>query len=125
MIGQSGRGSCQTWVGIAGALLLAVLAPSPAEAACGDHVRFGPASAATPKSDAPAPIAPCHGPTCSRRDHDPLPAPAPAPSTNHQELASLSPLPALPGGGGIERLAESEPLCPNPLSTSVFHPPRN
>jgi hypothetical protein len=127
MTGPSGIGSSRTWVGIASALLLALFAPSSARAGCGDHVQFGPtAGVSQPKVDPSIPpAAPCHGPSCSQRESDPMPAPAPAPSTNHYEPASLLPLAALTGGDSVERLAQSEPSYSTPLSSSVFHPPRS
>jgi hypothetical protein len=125
MTGHSGRASCRAWVGIAGALLLSLLAPSSARAACGDHVHFG-ANAAPSKSDpSHKPVVPCHGPNCSQRENDPLPAPVPPPSTaNPNDHASLVPLAALTGGDGVEWLALSEPSFSSPCFSPIFHPPR-
>jgi hypothetical protein len=125
MTGRSGRGSCRAWVGIAGALLLALLAPPAARAGCGDHVRFGGDSASSKPDPSPKPASPCRGPNCSQRENEPLPAPAPPPSTTPNEHASLAPFAALAGGDRAEWLALSEPSFISASFSSIFHPPRS
>jgi hypothetical protein len=118
--------SGRNWRGrLAGAvaLLLGLLAPAPARAACGDHVLWGPPSARLPLLSPEAPR-PCTGPECSEQ---PSPQPAPAPfrvSVEQNRWAALAE-PAPPETDGDPTIAEfSDRYCPDHPPLSIFHPPR-
>src|SRR4051812_39637616 len=64
-----------------GLLLAFALAPTSAQAGCGDHVRTpGRDSADAKEAERPSPLpaGPCHGPHCSRHENVPLAPTAPA-----------------------------------------------
>src|SRR5262245_3003073 len=63
------------------AALALVLSAARGKGGCGDHVRLLPESGvghSLPDEPAPSGPRPCHGPTCSQRDPQPMPPGAPA-----------------------------------------------
>ena len=108
------------------ALLLAdVLAPSVAQAGCGDHLRAVRVGA--PQAEQPIPAAPgvpCTGPNCSGApERQPL-APAATKVSLPDHDARLVEPPTHDGFGESDwrRWSDSHPLVRS--SVSIFHPPR-
>lgn len=120
MTGHGERGWVRNWAGVASVLLLGLLAPSPVEAACGDHVQYGKPGL---RADEPNTPPPCRGPQCSRRDADSLPAPVPPPTTVNDHAALHAP-PVSAGGEQVGRLTLVVPAYTSPVHSSIFHPPR-
>lgn len=126
MIGQSGRGSCRAWVGVVSTLLLWLVAPSSAEAGCGDHVHFSEKDLLVHSMNHPIEpwLPPCRGANCSQRETDPLPTPASPPPTNPNDNAGLLPVSTFSTDDRSDWLAISDLLYDYFVSCSIFHPPR-
>ena len=109
------------------ALLLAdVLAPSVAQAGCGDHlraVRVG-ASQTEPSETPAAPGEPCAGPNCSRTPEQPPLAPASAKASLPDLDARLSEPPTRDGFGEPRWLRRADSHRTARTSAAIFHPPR-
>jgi hypothetical protein len=108
---------------------MAVVSAGPARAACGDYVKIGgqPADQQSMASHLPAnsgPVAPCHGPGCSRHLPPPLVPPAAPPTVSAGEWICLFKFQADLSADHVARLTENERLCPIPRIDSIFHPPR-
>jgi hypothetical protein len=108
------------------ALLLAdVLAPSVAQAGCGDHLRAVRVGASrTEQPMPPAPGEPCNGPNCSRAPEQSPLAPASVKATLPDLDARLSESPTRDGFGESGWLRRADSHRPARTSAPIFHPPR-
>jgi hypothetical protein len=113
------------------ALAASLLAPAPARAACGSHVRYGAPEVVRGESPdqplrAPAlPQRPCEGPHCSQAPSDLPEAPPPTSSrSTGQDDLTL----ALPGTAdvacGIDRVADAHRQVRIHHVPDITHPPR-
>jgi hypothetical protein len=112
-------------VGIAAAILAAVAAsPKRAEASCGNYVHI---AAPGEEDSAPAPMPkPCDGPNCSSRQTPPV-SPLSAPVVEWDASKSVARLAGevVPANESkTYRAARSTLLLPDPVRSSIFHPPR-
>jgi hypothetical protein len=107
-------------------LLTDVLAPSVAQAGCGDHLRTVRAGESQAESTPlpPAPGEPCNGPNCSSApERQPL-APASAKVSLPDHEACLREAPTHDGFGESGWLRRDNSHWPARTSASIFHPPR-
>jgi hypothetical protein len=110
-------------------LLLAALAltlsASRGQAGCGDHVQFGPqAGRSQDHESAPSGPLPCHGPTCSGHQPQPMPPGAPARVVPPEDLRQTSADSFAHPQRSLDRVVSGACFLPHPSVSSIFHPPR-
>ena len=121
--------NCVRTLGIAIAVLAAAAcSPSRAAAECGDHVRIQVEEQITDdngKTESQYPK-PCDGPTCSKRQTPPA-APLSVPPSTQDFAKSFAELLAhdMDGSTSVRLAALEQLLIPDPVASSIFHPPRS
>jgi hypothetical protein len=124
--------------GVALALLAGLLlAPSAAQAGCGDYVVFGMKHADAQTLSSPfAPVAhpapvsptdnptPCSGPTCSSGPATPPAAPAPPGPVPGERCGFPSTLPLWTGPEAVVYRTDDSAGTPVRGSSTIYHPPR-
>src|SRR5579871_6855732 len=109
------------------ALILVLTLSANLKASCGDYVQVGSHGAQRPTPSTnqhPIPVAPCHGPHCSRH-HAPLTPVPSSPTTNPNNDWFCLPLGSdkLPDER-IGRIKAAEINLQTKISFDIFHPPR-
>jgi hypothetical protein len=104
--------------------ILAAIAFSPNRAAaeCGDYVHIGQ----TGPDGLKLPVKPCDGPHCSQKPATPA-IPLTLPTTESEGAKTIAAL-AAADGDGVSRgqvIVQRAVLLPDPIPTSIFHPPRS
>jgi hypothetical protein len=116
------------WASLVLAAALFGTAPA-ARASCGHYVQGeqAPGTQQAQQHGAPAPLPgqPCHGPTCSRHDSEPLVPPG----TTHRVSPRQDPDQtatdfSAPADRSLDCLGTTGLFCPLPPVLSIYHPPR-
>jgi hypothetical protein len=100
-----------------------------ADASCGDYVVIGGQAG----HDADSSVVgiqgaerPCHGPKCSKQQHDPLPTPAPAPprvQSSQEYLCASQGGPSFWADHSVGELTDAAAGLPLYLAAGIFRPP--
>jgi hypothetical protein len=96
-------------------------------AGCGDHVQVNPKAGERSQADESMPShghRPCHGPTCSRHDRQPMPAGATVRVAPPEDLRQTTSESFDRAQQSLDRLVPGLPLLAVPSVQSIFHPPR-
>lgn len=113
----------------------AFVGASPARASCGDYLQVGHsmpamdsakmANQSTHQSLPGKPSAPCHGPNCSNRSSQPVSVPGISVSVRVGEWACVTTTQILTRRDPNSSIQESDSVYSNPITSTIFHPPRS